>query len=74
VEGKFSLKCGQAHDLSVRLAFESHPCVAARPKIESQMRSKELLHEQNESGAREIACKEGKAPAGSGLTANIDIN
>jgi hypothetical protein len=41
VKEKFTLNVSEAPDLSLALAFESHPCAAAERKIESEQRLRE---------------------------------
>ena len=68
---KFTLNVSEAPDLSLALAFESHPCAATERKIESEQRLRESLSgfararprdrcEQNESESEERAFEAGK--------------
>jgi hypothetical protein len=41
VKEKFTLNVSEAPDLSLALAFESHPCAATERKIESEQRLRE---------------------------------
>jgi hypothetical protein len=43
VKEKFTLNVSEAPDLSLALAFESHPCAATERKIESEQRLRESL-------------------------------
>jgi hypothetical protein len=52
VEGKYSDNCGETSDLSGPLAFESHPCVATEPKIESSKRLQASLRDFSRIDAR----------------------